>query len=595
MMPPARVLCWLWMGLSLTACGADPKGGSDSADGDDGAEGSDGTDGGSDGGADPWAPDLYCPGDPGGGCADASGALRAGTAVRDISPTCFESWEDLDGNAEWDQATEPFLDCGCDRLCSTDPGYSAADEGEGDGAFQAAWMAGFHSGRPAQGVHDPLTARAFVFEQGDARVALVVLDAVGWFNGPIVETRADLAARGVDLDLLIVSATHTHQGVDTMGLWGRSDGNSGVNPDYMAYVKAQTAEVVEAAIADLRTVGELRVGQVALGDRPEGIPNYLRDGRDPLVIDDRLTAAIFIDSEGQTIGTLAHFGNHPEAMADENLQISSDFVDGLRTGVESGVDWGGSVTPGLGGTTVFVNGSVGGMMTPLGITVNTPDGRALRDYTFEKNAALGGMFAERVIEAVGGGEVVAEPQLRFAQVLTQLPVENWGFQAMFISGIIERETVGWDSTQAIDEDNLPKVETEMAYLRVGPIELVTFPGEVFPELAIGGYDGSKTGSPDLPIVAADNPNPPDLSLAPAAPYYLDRLQGDYRLIVGLGNDELGYIIPPFNFEVHPTEPWFEEAEGDHYEETNSLGINTAPILDAELDRLSVWAYSRWPI
>ena len=42
----------------------------------------------------------------------------------------------------------------------------------------------------------------------------------------------------------------------------------------------------------------------------------------------------------------------------------------------------------------------------------------------------------------------------------------------------------------------------------------TVPGEIVPELLIGGYDGSKVGDPNKTVLDENNPNPPDLSLAP---------------------------------------------------------------------------------
>ena len=63
----------------------------------------------------------------------------------------------------------------------------------------------------------------------------------------------------------------------------------------------------------------------------------------------------------------------------------------------------------------------------------------------------------------------------------------------------------------------------------------------------------------------------------------------YRWIIGLGNDELGYIIPKYNFELPASNPWVDEAEGDHYEETNSLGPDMAAIVDKNADLLLHWA------
>ena len=31
------------------------------------------------------------------------------------------------------------------------------------------------------------------------------------------------------------------------------------------------------------------------------------------------------------------------------------------------------------------------------------------------------------------------------------------------------------------------------------------------------------------------------------------------MIVGLGNDMVGYIVPEYNFQLHPNIPWFDEA------------------------------------
>jgi hypothetical protein len=530
-----------------------------------------------------FQPETFCPGSE--GCEDGSGDLSAGAASVVITPPCFESWVDLDGDAELD-AGEETLDCGCDRLCPEDEGYPGPDEGEGDGEFQVIWMAGFQNNRPAAGVRDELWARAVVFEQGDVSMAIVVLDVVGWMQPEVQAIRAQLPG----IDHVTVLSTHTHEGPDTMGLWGEEESRSGVNADYRSWVVDQAVESVRLAQADLRGVDSMVVGHVDASSYHEvGILTVLQDKRDPKVVDTQLSAARFVDAQGETIASLVHFGNHPEAMADENGLITSDYVHALREGVESGVEWGGETRPGVGGTCLFLTGTVGGMMTPLGVTVYTPDGQELREYTFERTDAIGKLKAGMALDALEAGELVATPSLAFATNRFTLPVENWGFQAMFLSGIIDRETVGWDPAQAIDEDNQPQVETELDHLRIGPLEMLTFPGEVLPELAIGGYDGSAVGTTYDELISEDNLNPPDLTLAPEGPYWKDLLPGEHRWLLGLANDELGYFVPPYDFELHPSNPWFDEPEeGDHYEETNSLGPSTAPLLDERARELMDW-------
>ena len=65
-----------------------------------------------------------------------------------------------------------------------------------------------------------------------------------------------------------------------------------------------------------------------------------------------------------TLGTLLQWANHPELIWSDNLLLSSDFCHNFREGVEKGVYWGDSLmAKGLGGTAVYINGSIGGLMT----------------------------------------------------------------------------------------------------------------------------------------------------------------------------------------------------------------------------------------
>ena len=96
-------------------------------------------------------------------------------------------------------------------------------------------------------------------------------------------------------------------------------------------------------------------------------------------------------------------------------------------------------------------------------------------------------------------------------------------------------------------------------------------GELFPENFLGGYDGSKAYG--FPFIDMMEKNYPEIPLAPKAPYLIDMMSGerDHRMMWGATLDFLGYILPKFVFKLHPAAPYLEEADGDHYEETNSIG------------------------
>ncbi len=535
-----------------------------------------------------WTPDVSCPGDPGGGCPDNDGELRAGAAAVSITPVCWETWDDLDDNAEYKSTVDVYYDCGCDRLCAGDEGYPGPDEGEGDDDFQAVWLSGFGNGRAAQSVHDELWARAIVLDQGETRVALVSVDLVGWFYDDVVKTRELLAEGGVHVDYVLVSATHQHEGPDTIGMWGRRLGATGYQEDYAQLVREASVAAITQAIDGLQTVTTLTVGAVDSSTyHAQGTYNVVDDSRDPVVIDEQVKAAHLAGTDG-TIATLVNWGNHPEVLSSDNLAITSDFADSLRRGVEDGVTWTTRETPGLGGTAIYVQAMVGGLMTPLHTTVMDPDGNELREPSFQKSESLGKLVAEMSLDAVAQGDTLAAPKLSVAATTVTFPIDNIGFQAMYLTGVLDRNAHGYDPDRPLGLDNIPYTDTEMAVIRIGDWTLLSVPGELFPEVAIGGYDGSHVNAPGVDFISPTNPNPPAVDEAPDGPYLRDDMNSEHAWIIGLGNDELGYMIPPYDFELDDLSPYIGEAPGDHYEETNSLGPETVPIVEEAAARLLTW-------
>ena len=558
--------------------------------------------------AEPWRPTVVCPGDA--GCADADGELEVGAAAVSITPTCFErfldcgedgicpddeAWVEADageGDAEWDKQTEVFEDCGCDQLCSDDDGYPGADEGEGNGEFDAMWLAGFQNGRPANTVNDDIWARTIAFRQGQTTVAVVSIDVVGFFFDDVQETRALIAEQGIDVDHVIISSTHNHEAPDTLGQWGLQVGRRGVDDAWMAEVKANIALAVQTAVESAQPAEMLALEVDVSEFVPEkGTRNLVNDKRDPRIVDEMMGVALFrAKDSGETISTLISFGNHPEALADENNAITSDFAHYLREGMENGVAWESGPIEGVGGVSVYLQAAVGGMMTPLGVEVTDLDGETHSNSDFAKAEAIGHMMASQALQALETAEVHDDPGLALRATELYLPIENHAFQAMFLMGVFEREAYNYDKEANLTDSNMPELLTEIDLLDVGPVRMLSIPGELLPELAIGGFDGSHTNIGDYtdPIVDLEQEFPADLSKAPEGPFLKERMAGVMNWIIGLGNDELGYIIPEYNYILDERIPYLEEAGGDHYEETNSLGAGTAGLVDEWADRLIEW-------
>jgi hypothetical protein len=535
-------------------------------------------DAGADAGDLPVVPDHMCPGDP--SCADeGDDVLHAGAAALTTTPVLSEyetDWTDVDGDAAF----------------SPGNGDTFVDE-NGDGRFSGIWIAGFGMARAAQGVRDDQWARAIVLRQNETTIAFVALDVIGWFLDdaePIREMVSDL-----DIDYVVVSATHVHEAFDTIGIWGIDTGTTGRDPAYMDYVQTQAAQAIRDAYGALAP-SHIQYASARLRDQPGGTHQYVSDSRDPHIIDDEVRILRFVDaSSSETIATLVNASAHPEYSGPDNLLLSSDYPHHLRDGIENGVDGpDGTRVEGVGGIAVFVNGALGVQIGPGGVALRSWAGDPVPRYTPEAPQTLGTQLAYFVLQALGptGGSITEETaDLGFRSFRFYVTIENQRYHIAYLTELFTRELYNFNPEHRIREGNLPDVLTEIAVIDVGGAQMITAPGELDPALFVGGYDGSYTPE-GIDIVDLSAENPPDLSMAPPAPYLRDLARADARQVwlLGLTNDFLGYFVPPFDYELAAGAPYIGEAPGDHYEETNSIGEHAWPRIERKIQELL--AYTR---
>lgn len=109
-------------------------------------------------------------------------------------------------------------------------------------------------------------------------------------------------------------------------------------------------------------------------------------------------------------------------------------------------------------------------------------------------------------------------------------------------------------------------KTEINVIRIGDVEILTIPGEMYPEIADGGIE-----SP----AGADYPSAPI-----EVPPLRTLMKGKLNMMIGLANDELGYIIPKSQWDQKP--PYaYERTKAPQYGEENSPGPDVAPAIHRE--------------
>ena len=99
--------------------------------------------------------------------------------------------------------------------------------------------------------------------------------------------------------------------------------------------------------------------------------------------------------------------------------------------------------------------------------------------------------------------------------------------------------------------------------------------------------GERVMRPEFGCGLGDLVFAPDVAKAPKGPYLIDLMSGErkHRMTFGLTMDFLGYIVPRYNWVLDEKDPWFSEAPGDHYEETNSIGPLAEPQIVGSMRQL----------
>lgn len=463
-------------------------------------------------------------------------ALKAGFAAIKITPEVPDTWTDVDGNSEYNPAEgDVFSDL------------------NRNGKFDPVWIAGFSNRRAANGIHDDLWARTIVLDDGVTRLAIVVLDAIGFMNDDVIDVRKRLPA-DIGVTYTVITSTHTHEGPDLLGLWGKTPLKSGINRDYLEYVKNQILESVENAVGNMRQV------RLEVSEELEGALPLVKDTRDPQIFDSGLRLIRAIDSEsGNTLGSLIAWADHPETLWSKNLLITSDFPHYVREGVEKGIFSNDSlVKAGIGGVAVYISGAVGGLMTTHpSLAVKDPvSGIEFSDPSYEKAEAQGKQVALLALNSMEKpADIIENAGISLIVRTLSLPIKNKLFRLATAIGTLDRGTTWW-----------MQMRTELSVFKIGPLSFVTIPGEVYPEIINGGVEAPDGGD--------FNTDPVEV------PGIRDMMQGKYKFVFGIANDEIGYIIPKSQWDEKA--PFTYKRTGAPYGEENSMGSETAPILHKKL-------------
>lgn len=474
-----------------------------------------------------------------------------------------EKFEDRNANGVWDDG-EPFED---------DPKNTEIDPSSKN-KYDGIYLAGFDDKRLATGKHDDLWARSIVLEEGSTRLAIVSVDFIGYYSGATyygIDQIRKLVDPKLGINEILVASTHNHEGPDTIGAWGDGALKDGKYPQYLRFVDRQIAKSISLAANGLRPA-RLKLGVTDPSKSPSLAGMQTRThGRPPRFFDEELRIMQFVGRDDRTIATIINWGTHPESMEDKNTLLTSDFPHTVRETIEKR----------YGGTALYLSGALGAVEI-IGDSNNHINDRRSFDgkdfplnihnhrpaYTFERTTAIGHDVAQAAIDAVERGEWSAHFSLTLKKADLKGPMDNDGYLVLAKLGV-------FDTIQVPVDGSMPAFKTTIYAITVGDAQIVTVPGELFPELFYGVAENKRTDCPQ-----ADTG-------APSEPSIRKAMKSKYRFIFGLCPDEFGYIVPSYDWRREPVDlkkmqmrqsvdPCKKNGVPNHYHETNATSSRFAP-------------------
>ncbi len=439
----------------------------------------------------------------------------------------------LSGDNKFNRIRGKYFTCGFSRSILTPDDIS-------DSKY---FIAGYDSNNPATGVLDDMFARAVYLDDntGSGGIILCCVDAVGLSRKDINEIRKIVIKSGKisHLKSINICATHTHSAVDTQGLWGEKIYKCGRNDGFMKKLHNLTAKAIVEAYEN-RSDGKLFYSV----KNTEGLQF---DCRTPDTFDSNLTRIRFESFDGKNNIFIVNFASHAELMGSKTKNISADFPAYMIKEIEKQNNC----------NAVFFNGAIGGMISAKEIKMVYRNEFDCEEYTKDFGRNLG----VEVNSLTDEKEIV--PILNVKSVPVEIKADNLVLILARFLKVLNND---------IKRDKKKKeayIFSEIGYLELGDKDIGVFliPGELFPELYTGDF-----------LSAEESAN------GATADYKILKNQSDakHTFVIGLCNDELGYIIPDNDFYLNERTPYIDSGKDrfgrGHYEETNSTGPETARTL-----------------
>jgi hypothetical protein len=372
----------------------------------------------------------------------------------------------------------------------------------------------YDEGRPATGIlAGGVSVRAFAISDGTRSIALADLESQGWFvaqrDAPygLMDMRKEVEKRtkgALKATNVVVQSDHTHGGPDGLGVWG------GVPIEYRKLVFDRTVEAIVEAY-QTRREGTLYYGTAPGRDLLTNQFDY-----DPAnkVMDSDVRVLQARDEFNRPFVTVLDFSAHADVAGSGNTKVTGDWPQHTNPLLEQR----------FGGKAVTVVATLGRTQPNRPGCPGSGDANEICKLDTYSRSVV-----DRAAQAVANARAVpGKPVVDGRSYLIEDVTSNPLLLGLLVGG----PAIGAPLNRALTPPWLTGnvLGTVGASMRIGDVLLSAFPGEAYPQIALKIAELAKDAKGFM--------------------------------TAGLANDQLGYLIAPYESYPEPIRRSFFNQEGD---------------------------------
>ncbi len=256
-----------------------------------------------------------------------------------------------------------------------------------------------------KGIHDDLSVRAIVVDDGTSRAAIISCEIIGLSNAFWQKiTERITRETGIPRDNILLASVHTHAAPST-GVYGGGQ----LSPNQAAYIAKLEDAILESVRGAKSGLQPARIGfgtgtaKVNTNRRARNGEGGWMLGNNPDGVSDKSVAVIKFESlTGEPFAIFSNYAVHGTVMGTDNLQVSSDLPGATARYVER--YYGGKVV------SPWTSGTAGDQ---------DPIYRVGRD--FQNVVALGAILGEEVVRVADSIKTIPLAHIRATQRVVTCP------------------------------------------------------------------------------------------------------------------------------------------------------------------------------